>query len=243
MELEDEAIDVIQKAGRGLEVEVDGRWALGEAAERLALSEDALSGLGTYAPKAELPAGVRCHVTDFGHIGVNAWQVRDFLFDTGTAAEPILESVGLLSGIAITHGHHDHITGYTALRQVAKAAWCPEDQPVPDAECLRQGVQVNLGGLDYLCLDVSGHATPAVAPLALAYFTKGLGIPLCIVGDAVFAGSMGGCRNREQYNQLLGNVRRNIMSLPEETILLPGHGPATTVGLEKKNNPFLAAKI
>jgi glyoxylase-like metal-dependent hydrolase (beta-lactamase superfamily II) len=57
-----------------------------------------------------------------------------------------------------------------------------------------------------------------------------------VVGDALFAASMG--RGNISYAEALANNRREIFSLPDETVIAPGHGPATTVGLEKRNNPF-----
>ena len=57
-----------------------------------------------------------------------------------------------------------------------------------------------------------------------------------VVGDALFAGSMGG--GMVSYADALRTNREKIMSLPDETVLCPGHGPMTTVGEEKKHNPF-----
>ena len=65
---------------------------------------------------------------------------------------------------------------------------------------------------------------------------NGLGQDIAIVGDAIFAGSMGG--GMVSYEDALMTNREKIMTLPDETILCPGHGPITTVGEEKKYNPF-----
>jgi glyoxylase-like metal-dependent hydrolase (beta-lactamase superfamily II) len=67
---------------------------------------------------------------------------------------------------------------------------------------------------------------------------KGLAQPVAVVGDAVFAGSMGG--GGVSYADALRTNREEIMTLPDNTIVAPGHGPLTTVGEEKKNNPFFA---
>ena len=64
----------------------------------------------------------------------------------------------------------------------------------------------------------------------------GLERPIAIVGDAIFAGSMGG--GMISYEDALRTNREKIMTLPDDTVLCPGHGPLTTVGREKKNNPF-----
>ena len=59
-----------------------------------------------------------------------------------------------------------------------------------------------------------------------------------MVGDALFAGSIGGVHHG--YTATLDSIRREILSLPDDTILFPGHGPLTTVAQEKANNPFFA---
>jgi len=64
----------------------------------------------------------------------------------------------------------------------------------------------------------------------------GLDRPIAIVGDAIFAGSMGG--GMVSYQDALQTNREKIMTLADDTVLCPGHGPMTTVGEEKKNNPF-----
>jgi glyoxylase-like metal-dependent hydrolase (beta-lactamase superfamily II) len=65
---------------------------------------------------------------------------------------------------------------------------------------------------------------------------EGLARPLAIVGDALFAGSMGGAK--VSYADALATNRREIFSLPDATVLAPGHGPLTSVGEEKIHNPF-----
>ena len=60
--------------------------------------------------------------------------------------------------------------------------------------------------------------------------------PLAVVGDALFAGSMGG--GMVSYQDALRTNREKIMTLPDETIICPGHGPMSTIAEEKQNNPF-----
>jgi glyoxylase-like metal-dependent hydrolase (beta-lactamase superfamily II) len=57
-----------------------------------------------------------------------------------------------------------------------------------------------------------------------------------VVGDAIFAGSMGG--GLVSYADALANNRKSIFTLPDDTVICPGHGPLTTVGEEKQHNPF-----
>jgi glyoxylase-like metal-dependent hydrolase (beta-lactamase superfamily II) len=72
----------------------------------------------------------------------------------------------------------------------------------------------------------------------ITYLVRGLARPVAVVGDAIFAGSMGG--GIVSYNDALNTNREQILTLPDETVICPGHGPLTTVGEEKRNNPFFA---
>ena len=73
----------------------------------------------------------------------------------------------------------------------------------------------------------------------MTYVVTGLARPIAIVGDSLFAGSMGG--GNVSYQDALRTNLEKILTLPNETIICPGHGPMTTVGEEKQNNPFFAA--
>ena len=70
----------------------------------------------------------------------------------------------------------------------------------------------------------------------MTYVIDGLEKPVAVVGDAIFAGSMGG--GMISYEDALRTNREKIMTLPNDTILCPGHGPLTTVCEEKQSNPF-----
>ena len=70
---------------------------------------------------------------------------------------------------------------------------------------------------------------------------NGLARPIAIVGDSLFAGSMGG--GTVSYPDAVQNNLAKILTLPDDTIICPGHGPMTSVGEEKKHNPFFAARF
>ena len=70
----------------------------------------------------------------------------------------------------------------------------------------------------------------------LTYVITGLARPVAIVGDALFAGSMGG--GVVSYADALETNRREIFTLPDDTVICPGHGPMTSVAEEKHHNPF-----
>jgi hydroxyacylglutathione hydrolase len=75
----------------------------------------------------------------------------------------------------------------------------------------------------------------------MTYVVTGLSRPIAIAGDSLFAGSMGG--GSVSYGDALQNNLAKILTLPDETIICPGHGPMTTVGEEKAHNPFFAGRL
>jgi glyoxylase-like metal-dependent hydrolase (beta-lactamase superfamily II) len=109
-----------------------------------------------------------------------------------------------------------------------------KNTPVIYPEDVTHGDLIETENGSIKALDVSGHTSPA-----RAYYYQGLDWPVCIVGDAVFAGSMGGTSGPSTYALSLKTARNNLMTLPPDTILCPGHGPITTVELEQQHNPFL----
>ena len=87
------------------------------------------------------------------------------------------------------------------------------------------------GALKIETRQTSGHSAGGIT-----YVISGLPRPVAVVGDAIFAGSMGG--GAVSYTDALRNNRNKIFTLPNEAVLCPGHGPLTTVGEEKLHNPF-----
>ncbi|MFT5632811.1 MAG: hydroxyacylglutathione hydrolase [Rubritalea sp.] len=251
--IEDDFNDVLGKAIRGLGFDVDSlnldpvrlkNCLRGEfdaeiiqaLAPALNLNTERLLDLPNYQPELELelegciPAAVRIFISSFGHLGVNAFTVENdshlLIFDTGTNAEECVDYISPFQEkekhLFITHPHADHLG-------------C-EDELLPHvntSQLLKPGKVLTFGKLTLTSLDVAGHSVPATA-----YLIEGLETPLCIVGDAIFAGSIGGI-SQDNYKLALNNIHKNILTLPANTILLNGHGPATSVGLELKHNPFL----
>ena len=162
----------------------------------------------------------------------NAW-----VFDTGPMAQPVLDFIedeGLkVNAIFLTHTHRDHIACLDELNEKTgnSTVYVHELEALYGCESITEGFSYKCGSLSLNALHTHGHALGG-----MTYVIDGLDRPVAIVGDAIFAGSMGG--GMVSYEDALRTNREKIMTLPEETILCPGHGPMTTVLEEKKNNPF-----
>lgn len=258
--LYDTTADVIRKALRGLDLapslaaercglperEViaasrgsSNHHTLNQLSHALNLNGEALASLSEYTPRVQTMNSITRLELSFGDETVNAWLIDSgsgvpLLFDTGDGpndARHALDRIGLREvDVFITHSHADHTGGLPGLSGILHSLAGPEQ-----GEILRPGDKLRRGGLDIRVIGLPGHC-----PGAVGYVVDGLDFPVCITGDALFAGSIGGCAPGEPYRQALAALRDEVMTLPDETILLPGHGPATTVGSERKANPFLA---
>ncbi len=139
--------------------------------------------------------------------------------------------------VVLTHGHHDHIGALESVTRNtgARVHINREDLPLMGElnslvdSTLSEGDIVGVGKLNFTVCATGGH-TPGGLSL--------VGEEVAFVGDALFAGSLGGTRQRKAYEAQQDAVDRHILGLREEVLLFPGHGPATTVGEERAHNPF-----
>jgi glyoxylase-like metal-dependent hydrolase (beta-lactamase superfamily II) len=139
--------------------------------------------------------------------------------------------------ILLTHAHPDHVADLPSLREETGAdVFTAAREPVPGAEPIDEGRKFRLGNLQIDVRLTWGHS-----PGGVTYVVTGLTRPIAIVGDSLFAGSMGG--GNVSYRDALQNNLEKILTLPDETIICPGHGPMTTVGEEKQHNPFFVGKV
>lgn len=184
--------------------------------------------------------------TSYHDMTVNAYLVWDketknaVAFDTGADATPMIEFIeknGLnLSLIFLTHTHGDHIQDLAKLSaDGAVTTFVNEAEP-----CSGAGVKTfKLGDTESWetgSLRIEPRSTCGHSKGGITYVVHGLPQPVAIVGDALFASSMGG--GMVSYADALATNRKEIFTLPDATILCPGHGPLTTVGEEKEHNPF-----
>jgi glyoxylase-like metal-dependent hydrolase (beta-lactamase superfamily II) len=163
-----------------------------------------------------------------------------------------------LGGIWLTHGHFDHIAGAGEIAQSthpplpvglhpADLAWYTKDggasqfgmsiPPLPEVTLafeagMRLGLDAGLPAVVEVRL-APGHSAGHVM-----FYVESLGALLC--GDVIFRQGIGRTDLAGgDMGTLLESIRTQVFSLPDETRLLPGHGPETTVGFERENNPFL----
>ncbi|MCK5113832.1 MAG: MBL fold metallo-hydrolase [Phycisphaerae bacterium] len=170
--------------------------------------------------------------------------------------EEFLEAENLSpSKILLTHGHGDHIGGVEFLVKNFPDAkiHCPTaDEEMlssptknlsgallmsivsPPADVLiNPGDTFEMGGSEWKVLDTAGHT-----PGGVSFYCPQAGV--VFTGDALFCGSIGRSDiPNGNSTLLLENIRNNLMTLPDDTRVLPGHGPETTIGEERRSNPFI----
>jgi hydroxyacylglutathione hydrolase len=269
--LEDNVGDIIGKAQRGLGISDsklaekarvssetirklrEGDFdeaALLNVAPILALNAQALRELakGEWHPKKiEAHDGLAQFNTDYHGMTVNAYLVWDpashaaAAFDTGADSSEMVRFANRhkldVQLILLTHAHADHVADLPRLREETGAdVFTAAREPVPGAELIEEGKRFRLGNLQIDTRLTWGHS-----PGGMTYVVTGLAHLVAIVGDSLFAGSMGG--GNVSYHDALRNNLEKILTLPDDTTICPGHGPMTTVGEEKQHNPFFAGTV
>ena len=184
------------------------------------------------------------------------------LFDPGDEATRIalaVEQTNLeIAQIVITHAHIDHVGAVASLvdEYACPVVMHPEAEPMLEQlpnQALMMGVRfgkvpavdgyiedeevIRVGELSFSALYTPGHA-----PGHLAFYAPGEG--LVISGDALFAGSVGRVDlPGGSMEVLMRSINERLLTLPDETRVLSGHGPETTIGEERAHNPFLAGGL
>jgi hydroxyacylglutathione hydrolase len=269
--LEDNFSDIISKAQRGLRLSDtelaekarvssqkirelrEGAFdelVLLRVAGALGLSGRALSDVATEAwrpPKIGEIDGLAQFNTQYHDMAVNSYLIWDptscgaAAFDTGADCREMLRFATKrklsVEMILLTHAHPDHVADLPRLREETGAAvYISKFEAVPGAELIDESKNFHVGKLNIAPRLTWGHSRGG-----MTYVVTGLSQPVAIVGDSLFAGSMGG--GNVSYQDAVQNNLTKILTLPDETIIGPGHGPMTTVGEEKQHNPFFAGQI
>jgi len=192
-----------------------------------------------------------------GALDVNCYLVpvtesrRLYIIDPGGDAETIVEAAKKFTYeevmILLTHAHVDHIS---AVRDVAKALKIskiylhkgdlglyksPNNHVMPYIPAATDLPEITdeISGKDFEIIETPGHSQGGVC----YYFKQ---IPAVFVGDTIFNNSVGRSDlPGGNHEQLIASIKAKLMTLPDDLKLYPGHGPVTTVGNEKKFNPYL----
>jgi hydroxyacylglutathione hydrolase len=186
------------------------------------------------------------------------------LIDPGDEAGRLLQGLKtknlMLKAIWLTHAHFDHIGAIADLQELigqealgdipvylhpndnvlfenahlAAQRWeIPFRQPTTKTLPLEDNGTLEFADAKVHCLFTPGHA-----PGHIAFYVPSENF--VIAGDALFRGSIGRTDlPLGNHQQLLESIRSKLFTLPDETVVYPGHGPTTTIGFEKQTNPFL----
>ena len=185
------------------------------------------------------------------------------VIDPGASASSMVQVIQheniSLDAIILTHAHLDHVEGVPAIREIApeapiflheddlglyaavemqaKAFNLPLIGPLPaPTDSMAHGDELTFGDCKFQIRHAPGHAPGHV----VLYEEKE---ETAFVGDVVFLGSIGRADlPGGDFYQLMESIRAQVLSLPDKTRLLSGHGPETTVGWERKTNPFLVGQ-
>jgi hydroxyacylglutathione hydrolase len=212
---------------------------------------------------------IRIHTFSGGDFAENGYLVvcgengPGIVIDPGAAASSMARVVQdeslSLEAVLLTHAHLDHVEGVPAIRKIAPGARVflhdgdrglydavemqarafnlPSvgDLPTPD-QSMAHGNELVFGECRFQIRHAPGHS-----PGHVILYCAEEGV--AFVGDVVFLGSIGRADlPGGDYYQLMESIRAQILSLPDETRLLTGHGPETTVGWERRTNPFLVGQ-
>lgn len=202
---------------------------------------------------------------EVGMLGTNCYIVMDdetrdgYIIDPGAEARTIIETAGSLSlkckAVLCTHGHMDHVG---SVGKVSEALGAPVLISEADSGILAGEGHGVVGKLSALrvsrpkeglierlepgqALDFGAHElevvpTPGHTPGSMSFIVE----DNIFCGDLVFQGSIGRTDLRGgSLSQLLDSVRRYVLPLPDDARIFPGHGPETTVRVEKRHNPYL----
>jgi len=184
------------------------------------------------------------------------------LIDPGEQIDEILKEVeksGMkITKIVNTHTHIDHVAGVEKAKKELGVEFYlhPEEEPVlealPEAAMrypqfgdvevpkvdghIEEGDEIDIGNLKAKVLHTPGHTWGSVCLIVDGHV---------ISGDTLFAGSVGrvDLTGGTSMRELVGSIKAKLMSLPDSTNVYPGHGPATTIGIERRSNPFITGDL
>lgn len=211
---------------------------------QIAIFQFSLFGINTYLIFD--PETKECAIIDPGMSNPEEEKaIEDFIADKGLRLTQIIN----------THLHIDHVAGIPFLQQrygtpllahkednylangiVQQAHMFGLNLPLENieiSEYIKAGDKIKIGNGVLEVLEVPGHSKGSIA----LYDKEG---GYLITGDALFQGSIGRTDlPGGNYKELVNSIETELLSLPDDTVIFPGHGPSSTIGEEKRSNPFL----
>ncbi|MDG3006476.1 MBL fold metallo-hydrolase [Paludisphaera mucosa] len=181
-------------------------------------------------------------------------------FDSRTILDLLQNDGKTLAAILNTHGHVDHIAGNAALKEAhpdapliigrgdasmltdaASNLSMPFGEPIlspPADRLVDEGDRLDLAGFSMLVREVPGHS-----PGSVVYVLDAEDPPIVLGGDVLFAGSIGrtdfGRDSAADLERLMSGIVAKLLPLPDEARVYPGHGGVTSIGSERRTNPFI----
>ena len=139
-----------------------------------------------------------------------------------------------LRWILVTHAHRAHVAGIRGLRSVYEPeTWCNQPSILESpARHAQDGDRIALGEIEVEVIELPGHSIDSLC------FLIG---DMLFTGDALSAGGIGRTRDATARELLVTGIRRRLLTLDDDLLVFPGHGPPSRIGIERRFNPYLAA--
>ena len=170
------------------------------------------------------------------YVIVNEESREAIIIDPGQITTEIINHIEIggykLTGVLISHNHGSHVAGLSTLRKIYEPQVYAADWEVAgnDTNVLKDDGVIQVAGIDVEYFSLPGHTNDSmVYKIGSVLFT----------GDSLSACKIGSTNSKFSERTLVKNIRQKILSQTDDTVIMPGHGPPTSVGVEREFNPKL----